>query len=37
MTQPALAQHMERVNTLPKLQQKFVIQMIEMALAQQGC
>lgn len=34
--QPTLAQHMERISTLPKPQQKFVIQMIEMALAQQG-
>ena len=33
---PALAQHMERISALPKRQQKFVIQMIEMALAQQG-
>ena len=33
---PALAQHMERISALPKLQQKFVIQMIEIALAQQG-
>lgn len=33
---PALAQHMERISALPKSQQKFVIQMIEMALAQQG-
>jgi transcriptional regulator with XRE-family HTH domain len=33
---PALAQHMERISALPKPQQKFVIQMIEMALAQQG-
>ena len=33
---PALAQHMERISALPRPQQKFVIQMIEMALAQQG-
>ena len=33
---PALAQHMERISALPKPQQKFVIQMIEMALSQQG-
>ncbi len=33
---PALAQHMQRIGALPKPQQKFVIQMIEMALAQQG-
>lgn len=33
---PALAQHMERISALPKPQQKFVIQMIEMALAQHG-
>jgi hypothetical protein len=26
----------ERISALPKAQQKFVIQMIEMALAQQG-
>ena len=31
---PALARHMERINALPKTQQKFVMQMIEMALAQ---
>jgi transcriptional regulator with XRE-family HTH domain len=31
---PKLAQHMERINALPKTQQKFVMQMIEMALAQ---
>ena len=31
---PRLAQHMERINALPKTQQKFVMQMIEMALAQ---
>ena len=29
-----LTQHMERINALPKTQQKFVMQMIEMALAQ---
>ena len=33
---PKLQQHMERISALPKPQQKFVIQMIEMALAQQG-
>lgn len=31
---PKLMQHMERINALPKAQQKFVMQMIEMALAQ---
>ena len=31
---PKLMQHMERINALPKTQQKFVMQMIEMALAQ---
>ena len=31
---PKLTQHMERINALPKTQQKFVMQMIEMALAQ---
>jgi len=31
---PKLTQHMERINVLPKTQQKFVMQMIEMALAQ---
>ena len=31
---PALARHMERISALPKTQQKFVLQMIEMALAQ---
>jgi len=32
----ALTKHMERISALQKPQQKFVIQMIEMALAQQG-
>ena len=31
---PVLARHIERINALPKTQQKFVMQMIEMALAQ---
>lgn len=31
---PKLMQHMERISALPKTQQKFVMQMIEMALAQ---
>lgn len=31
---PKLMQHLERINALPKAQQKFVLQMIEMALAQ---
>jgi hypothetical protein len=31
---PKLTQHMERISALPKTQQKFVMQMIEMALAQ---
>ncbi len=34
---PALARHTERISALPKTQQKFVIQMIETVLAQQGC
>ena len=33
---PALARHMERISELPKTQQRFVIQMIETVLAQQG-
>ena len=33
---PKLAQHMERISALPKTQQKFVMQMIETVLAQQG-
>jgi transcriptional regulator with XRE-family HTH domain len=33
---PKLAQHMERISALPKTQQKFVMQMIETMLAQQG-
>ena len=33
---PRLAQHMERISALPKTQQKFVMQMIETVLAQQG-
>jgi transcriptional regulator with XRE-family HTH domain len=33
---PALAHHMERISALPKPQQKFVIQVIESVLAQQG-
>jgi transcriptional regulator with XRE-family HTH domain len=33
---PALARHMERISALPKTQQKFVMQMIETVLAQQG-
>ena len=33
---PALVQHMERISELPKTQQKFVMQMIETVLAQQG-
>lgn len=31
---PKLMQHMERISALPKTQQRFVMQMIEMALAQ---
>ncbi len=31
---PKLTQHMEHINALPKTQQKFVMQMIEMALVQ---
>ena len=33
---PALVRHMERISELPKTQQKFVMQMIETVLAQQG-
>lgn len=33
---PTLALHMERISALPKTQQKFVIQVIETVLAQQG-
>ena len=33
---PKRAQHMERISALPKTQQKFVMQMIETVLAQQG-
>jgi transcriptional regulator with XRE-family HTH domain len=33
---PRLQQHMERISALPKTQQKFVMQMIETVLAQQG-
>ena len=33
---PTLARHMERISELPKTQQKFVMQMIETVLAQQG-
>ena len=33
---PKLAQHMERISALPKTQQKFVMQMIDTVLAQQG-
>ena len=33
---PVLARHMERISALPKTQQKFVIQVIETVLAQQG-
>lgn len=33
---PKLAQHMERISALPKTQQKFVIQVLESVLAQQG-
>jgi transcriptional regulator with XRE-family HTH domain len=32
---PKLAQHMERINQLPKPQQRFVIQVLESVLAQQ--
>jgi transcriptional regulator with XRE-family HTH domain len=33
---PKLAQHMERIRQLPKTQQRFVIQVLESVLAQQG-
>jgi transcriptional regulator with XRE-family HTH domain len=33
---PELQQHMERISALPKPQQKFVIQVLESVLAQQG-
>lgn len=33
---PKLAQHMERISQLPKPKQRFVIQVIESVLAQQG-
>lgn len=33
---PTLARHMERISALPRTQQKFVIQVIETVLAQQG-
>jgi transcriptional regulator with XRE-family HTH domain len=33
---PKLAQHMERISQLPKPQQRFVMQVIESVLAQQG-
>ena len=33
---PKLAQHMERISARPKTQQKFVMQIIETVLAQQG-
>ena len=33
---PPLARHMGRINALPKTQQKFVMQMIDTVLAQQG-
>jgi transcriptional regulator with XRE-family HTH domain len=33
---PELQQHMERISQLPKLKQKFVMQMLETVLAQQG-
>jgi hypothetical protein len=34
---PTLARRMERISALPETQQKFVIQVIETVLAQQGC
>jgi len=34
--EPAPARHMERINALSKTQQKFLMQMIETVLAQQG-
>ena len=33
---PKLQRHMERISALPKPQQKFVIQVLESVLAQQG-
>ena len=33
---PVLARHMERISALPKPQQRFVIQVLESVLAQQG-
>jgi transcriptional regulator with XRE-family HTH domain len=33
---PKLQQHIERINQLPKPQQRFVLQMLETALAQQS-
>jgi len=33
---PKLAQHMERISQLPKPKQRFVMQVIESVLAQQG-
>lgn len=33
---PKLQQHMERFSQLPKPQQRFVLQVLESALAQQG-
>ena len=35
-TAPVLVRHMERICALPKTQQKFVIQVLETVLAQQG-
>lgn len=33
---PTLARHMQRISALPKTQQRFVIQVLESVLAQQG-
>ena len=33
---PVLARHMERISALPKTRQKFVIEVLESMLAQQG-
>jgi hypothetical protein len=33
---PKLQQHMERISQLPKTQQRFVLQVLESVLAQQG-
>jgi len=33
---PRFQQHIERINQLPKTQQRFVLRMLETALAQQG-